>query len=157
MTGSFKFLPLKQRYVISLNLNYGLLSVNLPAGWKLDMLDYALALGYSVFGLHMLQPKPEVWTVKKLQENRISQDPYVLEPFLATKVQMYVNGETDKIVGFKITDDIARHRQSRLQQRQAQEEDNAVTQPTLPTVPPVSTKSKVTQKQRPPVAERLTS
>ena len=62
------------------------------------MLECAQAMSCSVFGLHMLQSKPEVWTVEKLQENRSSQDPYVLDPFLATEVQMYVNGETDKIV-----------------------------------------------------------
>ena len=85
-----------------------------------------------------LPKEPEVWMVKKLLENRSTQGPYILDPFLATNVQMYVNGDTDKIVGFRITDDRAKRRQSMLQQRQVQEVDNAGTQPTLPTLQPVS-------------------
>ena len=86
-------------------------------GWNLDMMECAMDMGYSMFGLHMLQPKPGVWMVKMLLENRSTQDPYILDPFLASKVHMYINGDTDKIVGFRITDNMARCRQSRFQQR----------------------------------------
>ena len=36
----------------------------LPPGWNLDMHAVEQDLGYSTFGLHMLQPKPEDWDVK---------------------------------------------------------------------------------------------
>ena len=88
-----------------------MLSRKFPAGWDFDMLSFALGKGYSLFGLNMLQPSPKDWTVNMLMENQSTHNPNILDPLMASKVHIYIHGDSEEVVGFKLTDNIEMRRQ----------------------------------------------
>ena len=108
------------------------------------MLAEAQEMGFLIFAIHRLQPKPKSWDLKKLREFTDSQTTYILDPYLGPNVLSYINGECDSITGFKITADIVASRQAKLQQLGLQ--------PTLPPHPsdPLPGPSEPLAKPNPP-------
>ena len=85
---------------------YDTLSRQAPKGWSKEAVGGAMCLGYSLFGLHQLQPSPDCWSLPMLMQHRDQQKPEVLDPYLSIKQSDFINGKTNDIIGQLITHDL---------------------------------------------------
>ena len=50
-----------------------------------------------------------------LMENQSTHNPNILDPLMASKVHIYIHGDSEEVVGFKLTDNIQMCRQQKLE------------------------------------------
>ena len=67
--------------------------------------------GYSCFGIHMLRPLPDCWTLELLIEAKAEQKPEVLDPFLILKQCDYIHGKCTEIMGQTISPELKAKRE----------------------------------------------
>ena len=71
--------------------------------WIEEAVAMAMSLGYSRFGIHMLQPSSDGWTLALLMQARAVQKPKVLDPFMIMRQNEYIHAKGDNIIGQIVT------------------------------------------------------
>ena len=74
--------------------------MTLPEGWNKEGMAQVQRLGYSVAGVHNLRPTSRDWTPAQLVEHTLTLTPYVIDPRLIGREELYAQGSGDAI-GFE--------------------------------------------------------
>ena len=91
------------------------LSKQVPKGCTEEAVARAMIVGYSKFGLNMLQPSPAInWTIALLIQERAVQKPEIFGPFMIMKQDEYAQLKSDNIIGQIVTPALAAKREQFL-------------------------------------------
>ena len=84
--------------------------MKVPEVWNEEMVDTVKELGFSQFGLNMLQPSPGHWTVDLLMKHLDTHGPTMLDPYLTGKQGDYAKCRIHNIPGFNIPTSVQNRR-----------------------------------------------
>ena len=87
--------PYSPDQIKALGQDYNALNSTMPDGWNKEGLAQVQSLGYSVAGVHNLRPSSKAWTPAQLLEHTNQLTPYVLDPRLMGREELYVLGSIE--------------------------------------------------------------
>ena len=92
---SLVFPPYTPDEIKALGLDYKAQNLIIPQGWTKEGIAQVQRLGYSVAGVHNLRPSSRAWTPAQLVEHTTTLTPYVLDPRLMGREELYSQGSIE--------------------------------------------------------------